>query len=121
VLYPCDRLVHKIGGVRACVRKEWVDAILIPQDEVLSRGKRIRATVLSIDTIKRKVNLDNGLFVTFDYSVIANAAFHQYVQTGRGRIGVVESRVHVMVELGGIHGARLKLRACNRSWRCRYP
>lgn len=72
VIDPRDKLVHKIGGVRACVRKEWAESIIVPQDKVLSRGKRTRASAISIDTQRRKVNLDNGLVVTYDYLVIAS-------------------------------------------------
>jgi len=72
VIDPRDKLVHKIGGVRACVRKEWTDAILIPQDKVLTRGRRTKASAISMDMTRRKISLDNGLVISYDFLVIAS-------------------------------------------------
>ena len=76
VIEPRAKLVHKIGGVRACVRSEWAEPILVPQKKVMMSGRILNFPVQSIDTQAKKVFYKNGnntvMEVPFDYLVIAS-------------------------------------------------
>jgi len=63
----------------------------------------------------------NGFVIRLRAPVLASPAFHQSVQTGRRRMGVVESPAHVMVELGGDTWSMPQIESCNRGWIFRYP
>ena len=70
---PRDKLIHKIL-IRSAVRPEWVDCMLIPNDNVLKHGKILVASVLSLDMAGNSATLSNGSVLHYDFCVIATGA-----------------------------------------------
>ncbi|KAF4677876.1 Apoptosis-inducing factor 2 [Perkinsus chesapeaki] len=68
-------LVHKIGGVRACVRPEWGKHMVIPQNTLFkSNVQQIFKPAIGIDVPNNTVIVDGGQTVPYDYLVIATGA-----------------------------------------------
>ena len=77
VLDPRDKLVHKIGGVRACVRPEWSEVVLVPQNRVMIGGHRLSAIVQSVNLDLKKVmyvvpGSKQSIELPYDYLVVAS-------------------------------------------------
>ena len=70
---PRDKLVHKIL-LRAPVRPEWVDCMLVPNDHVVKNGKRITASIKHIDMEKNTVTLSSAEVIAFDYLILATGS-----------------------------------------------
>lgn len=116
VVDPRDKLVHKIL-LRSAVRPEWVDCMLVPNDNIMKRGKCIIASVRSIDHHAKKVVLSSGAVLDYDYLVIASgsmskapveppigAAPHEYFNKVAHKIASAKS---IMVVGGGPVGIEL--------------
>jgi NADH dehydrogenase FAD-containing subunit len=115
VVEPRDFLVHKIAGVRACVRPEWADALLVPQQTALTRGKRVKASVAKIST--NTVHLADGKTLPFDYLILASGGTSLSPAEPRGSENLkkdyedvahaIESAKHILVVGGGPVGVEL--------------
>lgn len=70
---PREKLLHKIL-IRSAVRPEWVDCMLVPNDNVAKNGNFIVASVKSLDIPGHSVTLSNGSVLHYDYCVIATGA-----------------------------------------------
>ena len=73
IIDPRDKLVHKIL-LRAPVRPEWVDCMLIPNDNIIKHGKRITASIKKVDFEKRSVTLSSEKVIPYDYLILATGA-----------------------------------------------
>lgn len=70
---PRDKLVHKIL-IRSAVRPEWVDCMLIPNDNILKNGRIIVASIQSLDMAGHAATLSNGTALKYDYCIIASGS-----------------------------------------------
>ncbi|EER10048.1 apoptosis-inducing factor, putative [Perkinsus marinus ATCC 50983] len=68
-------LVHKIGGVRACVRPEWGKHMVIPQNTLFkSNVHQIFKPAVGLDVMNSSVLVEGGQTVPYDYLIIATGA-----------------------------------------------
>lgn len=75
-------MVQKVPSLRATTNPGWVDAVLVPRDEVLKKGrskgnKVVSARVASVDAAGKQVVLEDGSKIAYDFLVCATGAQSQ--------------------------------------------
>jgi NADH dehydrogenase FAD-containing subunit len=75
-------MVQKVPSLRAVTQPGWVDAVLVPRDEVLKKGrskgsKVVSALVASVDAAGKQVVLEDGSKLAYDFLVCATGAQSQ--------------------------------------------
>jgi NADH dehydrogenase FAD-containing subunit len=115
VVEPREFLVHKIAGVRACVRPEWAEALLVPQATALTRGKRVQTAVSKASG--SSVVLADGRSLAFDYLVVASGGISVSPAEPQGSANLkqhyeqvaaaIDKAQHVLVVGGGPVGVEL--------------
>mmetsp|Transcript_10490 Transcript_10490/g.20664 ORF Transcript_10490/g.20664 Transcript_10490/m.20664 type:complete len:407 (+) Transcript_10490:61-1281(+) len=68
---PREAMVIKPAGVRAVCSEEYMQASLVPLENICPKGKFIRGEAKSIDTATNSVLLADGQKVPFDYLAVA--------------------------------------------------
>lgn len=72
VIEPRETFVHNVAALRAVVDPEWVDAIFLPYDGLLTRGRVVRDRAVRV--FSTGVELESGPTITADYVVLATGS-----------------------------------------------
>lgn len=72
LIEPQDAFVHNVAALRAVVDPEWLDAIFLPYDRLLTRGRVLRDRAARVTTTG--VELESGRWVPADYIVLATGS-----------------------------------------------
>src|SRR5438067_1412234 len=73
---PRDGFVHNVAALRALVEPEWLPAIFLPYDRLLTNGRILRERAIEVDP--GRVLLSSGKELTPDYVVLATGSSYPY-------------------------------------------
>ncbi len=73
---PRDAFVHNVAALRALVEPDWLPAIFLPYDRLLTNGRVVRERAVEVDA--GRVLLSSGEELTPDYLVLATGSSYPH-------------------------------------------